>query len=329
MRLSIVIPSRNGAARLPETLASIGAQELDAPVDVLVVSDGSSDGTAEMAAGFSFPWGAPRVLAHARGQGRASACNSGLAGAAGEVIVVLDDDMTLLPGALRAHAAFHAAHPGTAMRARITLAPFPRDACFARFTAREEAEQEALLLRHREDVPFSLCLTGHFSAPKHVLEEVGGFDATISRYGFEDIELGYRLSRAGVRLRYEPAAASLHRAHAIDLSTYLERQGEAGAVARQLAERHPEGPFRAYLRVDPPRALGLGRDPAGLVALRLTNRMLLRAPVRRALGSGPGFAALLALLRAGEALHLDPLVHFGYHVARDVRYFQGYFGELG
>jgi hypothetical protein len=36
---------------------------------------------------------------------------------------------------------------------------------------------------------------------------------------------------------------------------------------------------------------------------------------------------LLALLRAGEALRLDRAVHFGYHLARDVRYFQGFFGE--
>jgi glycosyltransferase involved in cell wall biosynthesis len=329
VRLSVVVPSRNGAARLPETLASIGAQELDAEVDVIVVDDGSTDGTAGVAAGWTLPWGRPRVLSHARGQGRAAACNTGLAAALGGVVVLLDDDMTLLPGTLRAHARLHAAHPRTAMRARITLARPPQGSCFARFSAREEAQQEETLLRHREDVPFALCLTGHFSAPKQVLQEVGGFDATISRYGFEDIELGYRLSRAGVRLRYEPAAASMHRAHAVDLATYLERQGEAGAVARQLAERHPEGPFRSYLRVDPPPELGLGRDPAGLVALRVANRMLLRAPVRRALGSRPGFAGLRALLRAGEALHLDPLVHFGYHLARDIRYFQGYFGELG
>jgi glycosyltransferase involved in cell wall biosynthesis len=328
VRLSVVIPSRNGAARLPETLASIGAQELDAPVEVIVVSDGSSDGTAEIAAGWALPWGGVRVLSHAEGQGRASACNRGLEAATGEVSVVLDDDMTLLPGALAAHARFHAAHPGAAMRARITLRPPPRDSCFARFSAREEAQQEETLLRQREDVPFVLCLTGHFSAPREVLRRVGGFDATISRYGFEDIELGYRLSRAGVRLHYEPAAASVHRAHATDLATYLERQGEAGAVARQLAERYPGGAFRAYLRVDPPPDLGLGRDPAGLVALRLANRLLLRAPVRRALGSRPGFAALLRVLRAGEALRLDPVVHFGYHLARDLRYFQGYFGEL-
>ena len=209
----------------------------------------------------------------------------------------------------------------------MVLAPGEHDSCFQRFLVREEAMQEQSLRKRPDDLPFPLCQTGHFSVRRGVLLDVGAFDTTITRYGFEDIELGYRLAQRGVRIAYLPGAESLHRGYVTDLDRYLERHLEAGIVARQIAERHPSGPFRDYLRVDGPRRLGMGRDPTGLVALRISNRLLLRAPFRRALGSRAGFALLRSLLRVGETVGFERAVHFGYHVARDVRYFQGYFGS--
>ncbi len=325
--VTVVVPCRNGASRLPRTLEALGAQRVAGTVEVVVVDDGSDDPTSEVASTTPLPWGAPTVVRHPAPRGRAAACNSGLEAARGDLVAILDDDMTLEPGSLAAHAAFHAAHPGSAALGRIVLAPAERPSSFARFLLREERLRERRLLASRDDLPFELCLTGHFSAPRALLARIGGYDAAITRYGFEDIELGYRLRTRGVRIAYLPDAVSVHRAYMTDLRRYLERHLEAGSVARQLAERYPEGPFREYLRVDGPRELGLGKDPAGLVALRLSNRLLLRRPIRRALGSSPGFALLRAALRAGEALRLDRAVHFGYHVARDLRYFEGYFGE--
>jgi glycosyltransferase involved in cell wall biosynthesis len=325
--LSVVIPSRDGAARLPETLASVARQEVSCEVDVLVVDDGSSDETRDAAAGVFLPWGPVSVLRHEAGRGRAAACNTGLAAARAPVILLLDDDMTLEPGALEAHRAFHERRGREAALGRIVLAPGAPDSCFRRFLVQEQAFREDALRGTRNDVPFPMCLTGHFSAPRGVLEDAEGFDASIARYGFEDIDLGYRLHRAGVRITYLPAARSIHRAYMTDLGRYLARQREAGLVARQLAERYPDGPFREYLRVDGPPRLGLGASPAGLVGLRLANRLLLVRPIRHLLGSHAGFEALLRVLAASERAGLDRLVHFGYHVARDVRYFQGCFDD--
>ncbi len=325
--LSIAIPTKNGAARLPDTLRSIASQELAAAVEVVIVDDGSTDQGGAVAERFPLPWGPARVVRHPVSRGRAAACNTAVEAARSEVVVLLDDDMTLHPGALEAHRAFHAENPRSAARARVRLAAAERETCFSRFLAREEAMQERTLLARRDDVPFPLGQTGHLSIRKDVLLEVGGFDTTIKRYGFEDIELGYRLGQHGVKIVYLPAAASTHRAYVTDLDRYLARHQEAGIVARQLADRHPRGPLRDYLRVDPPVRLGVGEDPAGLVLLRISTRLLLWRPLRRALGSRPGKALLQGVLRVGEALRLERAVHFGYHVARDVRYFEGYFDD--
>ncbi len=175
-------------------------------------------------------------------------------------------------------------------------------------------------------LPFSLFQTGHLSIRRTTILAAGGLDETITRYGFEDIELGYRLEQHGVPLVYLPDAESVHRAYITDLDRYLERHLEAGIAARQLSERYPSGPLRDYLRVDGPADLGVGRAPAGLVGLRISNRLLLRPALRKALGGSVGFALVRLGLRAAEAIRFDRAAHFGYHVARDVRYFQGYFG---
>ena len=325
--ISVVIPSLNGAGRLPETLGAIANQTVGAPVEVIVVDDGSSDPTARLAASAPMPWNAVVVVGHETPRGRAAACNAGIRAAHAPTIVILDDDMTLDAGALEAHLRFHRENPRRAALGRIVQSGDPGADCFARFLAREEANRERQLEAARDDVPFALALTGHFSAPRALLLEAGGYDERIRRYGYEDIELAFRLTQRGVRIVYLPQAGALHRAFMTDLDKYLERHVEVGAVARELAGRYPDGPFRDYLRVDGPRSLGLDRVSAGLVGLRAVNRLLLTGWVRRALGSRAGMGALRAMLRGAAIVRFDRLAHFGYHVARDVHYFQGYFGE--
>ena len=324
--VSVVIPSKNGALRLVETLAALANQACQAPFEVIVVDDGSDDGTAEVASRTELRDGSVRVVRHPASKGRGAARNSGVDVALGAVVLFLDDDMTARPGVVEAHRVFHQTTDAAA-RGNVTLADPGQDSCFARFLRREEAFELQQLLANAGDLPFGLSQSGHLSVRRSAFVDAGGFDTSITQYGFEDIDLGYRLRQRGVRLAFLPAAHSVHRAFMTDLTRYLDRHWEAGRAAKQWVERNPGGEFREYLRLDPPASLGALRVPAGLAALRLTNRMLLRPSIRRIAGSPAGFGALRGLLRAGEALAFDRLVHFGYHVARDVRYFQGYFGE--
>lgn len=87
--VSVVIPTRNGAAFLPATLDSVFAQTY-APLDIIVVDDGSTDGTAAILAPLA-ERGRLRVVGQPHG-GVARARNTGLAHARGELIALLDHD---------------------------------------------------------------------------------------------------------------------------------------------------------------------------------------------------------------------------------------------
>jgi GT2 family glycosyltransferase len=96
--VTVVIPCFNQARYLSAAILSARDQS-HSPVECIVVDDGSSDGTADVAARLG-----ARVIRQAN-HGVSAARNAGLAAARGELIVFLDADDVLLPGALEMEAA--------------------------------------------------------------------------------------------------------------------------------------------------------------------------------------------------------------------------------
>jgi len=97
--VSVVIPARDEAARLPRLLASLARQE-GPPFEVIVVDDGSRDATADLARRA----GARLLTAGDRPEGwlgKPWACHVGARGATGDLLVFLDADVCLAPDALR------------------------------------------------------------------------------------------------------------------------------------------------------------------------------------------------------------------------------------
>ena len=120
---SVVVPTFNRRRTLAEVLAALDAQQSVAPFEIVVVDDGSTDGTAE--------WleqrGQTRPVRWLRqqNQGPAAARNRGVAMASGEVIAFLGDDTIPEPDWLAAHLARHRARPeaGLAVIGRTTGHP--------------------------------------------------------------------------------------------------------------------------------------------------------------------------------------------------------------
>ena len=102
-RLSVVICSRDGAAGVGRCLRALAAQTIRPALEVIVVDDGSADGTGDVARGHG-----AIVLRHETSRGPAAARNTGARVASAPILAFLDDDCEPEPGwAEQAAAAFH------------------------------------------------------------------------------------------------------------------------------------------------------------------------------------------------------------------------------
>lgn len=187
--VSVVIPAYNRLQTLPATLASVWAQAY-APLEVIVVDDGSTDGTQAYLAGQADP--RLRVITQANG-GPALARNAGIVAAQGDYVRFLDSDDILHPTAIaRAVACFQAGAPTLGVvhtRLRFIAddgTPLPTPAPFHPV----QGDVFCYLLRHIESsVAFPTC-----TVRRSALLHVGMFRPDPTFRNAEDVELLLRLA---------------------------------------------------------------------------------------------------------------------------------------
>jgi GT2 family glycosyltransferase len=245
LRVSVVVPTYQRRESLLRALASLRGQTLPADrFEVIAAVDGSTDGTVEAVRGFAAPY--RLALVEGPNRGRAVACNAGIRAAAGDVVVLLDDDMEASAGLLAAHAR---AHGAGGRRAVVGAAPIVASAGappFVRYMANGFQWRLARLAQPGYRLTFRDAYTGNFSVRRDVLLEVGGFDEAFRAYGHEDYELALRLQAAGVELVY--SADALARQHYEKTFPAFARDGIArGRTAVLLAAKHPAAADRLKL----------------------------------------------------------------------------------
>jgi len=95
MKLSIIIPCYNEAALIEEVIRKVSAISIQEK-EIIVVDDGSTDGTREILSGGNLP-GVERIIFHERNMGKGAALETGFREATGDVLVVQDADFEYDP----------------------------------------------------------------------------------------------------------------------------------------------------------------------------------------------------------------------------------------
>jgi GT2 family glycosyltransferase len=253
MDISVVVPTFNRREIVKRSLSTLFAQTL-APsrFEIVVVVDGSSDGTAEALRELKAPCEF-RVIEQ-QNLGRAGARNTGYRAAAANLVLFLDDDMLADPGLVAAHLAAHRQCNRIVAFGAIYLSsdspPCLAAECFNREIGAFYLERDR---NPQREWQMADCVFGNASLARELLEEAGGFDATFRMR--EDLELGIRLFDSGVQARYiEGAIAHQY----IEKSAAdLIRDAEAFAVADVMfARKHPNALVKGqlnWLAKEPPR----------------------------------------------------------------------------
>ncbi len=180
---SVIIPCFNQAKFLGEALESVFAQT-HPHYEVIVVDDGSTDGTARVAARFD-----PVRTLRQRNRGLADARNAGFQASAGRFVVFLDADDRLLPNALEDGVASLDANPLCAFSyGHVKLIATDGSPLPTPLQVGVAADHYLELLRHNY-----IWTTGAVVYRRTAFESVGGFNALIS--GSSDFDLNARMAR--------------------------------------------------------------------------------------------------------------------------------------
>lgn len=234
--ISVVIPSYNRCRALSRCLTALESQTVPPDdFEVIVVLDGSTDGSAEMLAKYS-PRYILRVESKVNG-GQPSASNRGVALATSPYCLFLDDDILpdseLVAGHLRTQLESGGVIAMGALRLRLVGPPGGLATHFAAWW-RDHYER---LGRGARVPDASACYSGNLSVPTDAFRAAGGFDESLSRSA--DVELAQRLVSRGLRVVYVPDAGG-EQQYDKGFRDIVRDYDRAGTAALQLYHRHPE-----------------------------------------------------------------------------------------
>jgi glycosyltransferase involved in cell wall biosynthesis len=320
---SVIIPCRNKLGTIGAVLRTLAGQSFPASdFEVVVVDDGSTDGTRELVRKLAETESLRVVVEELP---HVDVCparvrNAGLARARGEIVIFVDADVLVGPDFVAEHVAAHRASATDAAvigyihaypleaskRAPEVLQAPPIDQVLDRLPELLRADpkrwQDGREAHYRiwpdlGPMPWWFFWSGNSSVRRQVAEAVGGFDTAFRNWGYEDIELGYRLWKRGLAFALHRPAWGFHYPH----PTGSDDQRFINLM--QFLAKHPEPTVELNcFSVTRFQAPGAAR-----VRWEILDR--LKAPVAPA--PAPSGALCAALLEFARARRPGPCAWFG------------------
>jgi GT2 family glycosyltransferase len=309
--VSVIMPTFNRLDRLQLALAAIDAQTYPRDrYEVVVVSDGSTDGTDDYLR--STPPFDLTFVAQANA-GPAAARNHAVRVASGSLVAFIDDDVIAAPDLLERHVSHHRDAEDL-----VVIGPMltPTDAELSPWVLWEQAmlyrQYDAMVAGLYQPTPRQFY-TGNASVARDAVLAVGGFDTRLRRA--EDIELAYRLEATGLRFVFDPGAVGYHYADR-SFASWLQNAHDYGVVDVRLARDQGRGAVCAIV------SHGFRRRSA---AIRSMTGACLRRPRLEAMAHWlftQGYAA-------SHAAHVGYLSRASLSGLYNLAYYRGLADELG
>jgi GT2 family glycosyltransferase len=213
MRVSVIVPTYNRADVLSKTLRAYAEQSGDHQIcEVLVVDDGSRDHTASVVQGWSDnPTLQLRYLKQ-ENRGLAAARNHAIREAKGDILLFGDDDIIPSCDMVSNHVAWHISNPepNVGVLGLVTWAAEINATPFMVWSGLYGPQFNFGYFSKGMELDFRHAYFCNTSVKTSFLAQHGLFSEGFRQYGWEDLELSYRLSVRGYRLLYNPGAVGYH-----------------------------------------------------------------------------------------------------------------------
>ncbi len=234
--MSVVIGTFNLQDKLALVLDSFNKQTLDPQqFEVIVVDSQSTDETSVMIGKFHSKYKLRYIIQE--NKGKTAARNTGIKEAKSDLLLITDADMIAHPDLLAQHLKLQEKYKkevvieGNTMV--LTQESLPAEDFIRRPYITHKVENE-------QQLGFYYCLSGNLCIPKKMLLNYGMFDESYSSYGWEDIDLGYRLlNQAGKKLIFAQKALNYH-FHVWTELAELQRRQKMGESVHILLNKFPQ-----------------------------------------------------------------------------------------
>lgn len=312
---TVVVPARDRPSETRACVESLLA--LDYPPDlleVIVVDDASPSLLSKVLSDLPV-----RLVRQETNEGQSAARNLASDLARGEVLAFTDNDCVAEAGWLRSLVAC-LCEPGTDVVGGRVLSPPPGGRVAAFEAVRSPLDMGEAAGTVGPEEPVAYLPSCNLAADRMTLRRLGGFDERMALG--EDADLVWRAVRAGLGVRYEPAAKVVHR-HRTRLAALLRRRADYGSSEADLQLRHPEArrvmmvpvvgaaSLASLAMLPVARQVGIGLGALATIAVCVELRAKLRRLRRTGLRLPTRKVAAAVMRQHGAGLY-----HLGANVAR-------------
>ena len=229
MKVSVIVPVYNNQESIKKCIEALLRQDYPkSNYEVIVVNDGSSDGTADVVTAY------PVRYISQKNQGPAAARNRGAGEATGDIILFTDSDCVPDPDWIMEMVKPFAVPDVVAVKGAYKTS---QRALTARF-AQIEFEERFNMLKKAESIDMVDTYSAGFR--KGIFLEMKGFDTSFPVANNEDTELSYRMSRLGFRMVFNPDAIVYHLNHPDSIKRYARLKFWRGYWRMVVYKRFPD-----------------------------------------------------------------------------------------
>jgi glycosyltransferase involved in cell wall biosynthesis len=251
LQLSIVMATYTRAKTLVKTLDHLARQDFDCDrLELIVVDDASRDETPTVIGDLSpsLPFEV-RFLRNDVNRGPGFTQNRGILEARAPILLIMTDDVLMMPGSVRAHVEFHLEHPEaeSAALGKVVQSPELNGSALMR----NWDPFRFWLLEEGMELPYYMFWACNVSCKLDFMRTHGMFREHRGRGGpvaFEDLEAGYRLAQHGMKLRYLGAAMGYHY-HEYTFDQAVQRWYERGLNYDEFRSFVPDPLLTVYFHV--------------------------------------------------------------------------------
>jgi len=333
LAISVIIPYYKGKDAIFTCLKALDEQE-NAPAFETIVVDDSGANEAEAISSF-FPRNYRVRKIVQKHQGQSNATNNGIKEARGRVVLLFAQDMIASPYLLAEHMAVHESlhDEGGAVLGYMPFHPDIPHTDFHDFLLSGAQFDFSTIENNAFIDPARYFYAPNISLRRDFLLENGLFDESLT-YGYQDLELGYRLKARGLRMCFNKRALAYHM-HPMTLESFCKKQRLMGSQARLL--------YRKYPQFEPQEHLEFLREIADKKDIVVFTRKFLlvddltekdecvcrAAQIMSRLGSGTakriGSIFLRCAGKPGLTSHLNPVF---YRLIQYYYFSRGYFSDF-